>query len=58
MEVSTANKLGKAIAQLVSETKAKSVGVLFSSAIGNAGLTQCLLGKYVHFSPPLTSKVQ
>lgn len=45
MEIVSANRLGKTIGSIVKETKIQSVGVV-PPTIGNAGLTQMILGLY------------
>ncbi len=44
LEVTSANRLGKAITSLSKETKSGSVGVVMPQGIANAGMTQVFIG--------------
>lgn len=44
LEVSSASKLGRAVAALAKEVKAVKVGVAMPKGVGNAGVTQFILG--------------
>eukprot|EP00607_Mallomonas_marina_P003210 CAMPEP_0182426076 /NCGR_PEP_ID=MMETSP1167-20130531/12556_1 /TAXON_ID=2988 /ORGANISM="Mallomonas Sp, Strain CCMP3275" /LENGTH=524 /DNA_ID=CAMNT_0024607263 /DNA_START=166 /DNA_END=1740 /DNA_ORIENTATION=- len=46
VEVKSAGRIGKMISMVSKDTKAASVGVVFSFPISNAGLSQCILGVY------------